>query len=84
MIDTPRTDNQELAYEAEDGSTYVHTTFARKLERENNELLKDKERLDWLADVNNHTGQVLLPAECVQNNLSSLRDAIDEAMGGAR
>ena len=38
MSDTPRTDEQELAYEAEDGSTYVHTTFARKLEREIRQL----------------------------------------------
>jgi len=78
MSDTPRTDRQELAYHAEDRSTYVHTTFARKLERENNELqqaleqviqdrdayhdenaellnetaelLKDKERLDWILE----------------------------------
>jgi len=40
-------------------------------------LLKDKERLDWLAD---HDAQVLLPKECVENNISSLRSAIDEAM----
>lgn len=38
MSDTPRTDEQELAYEAEDGSTYVHTTFARNLEREIRQL----------------------------------------------
>ena len=38
MSDTPRTDEQELAYEAEDGSTYVHTTFARELEREIRQL----------------------------------------------
>ena len=38
MSDTPRTDEQELAYEAEDGSTYVHTTFARQLEREIRQL----------------------------------------------
>ena len=49
-------------------------------ERELAELRKDKERLDWLADRDNHAGQVLLPTGCVQNNLSSLRDAIDEAM----
>ena len=48
MSETPRTDEQELAYMAEDGSTYVHTTFARKLEREIAELLKDAQRLDWL------------------------------------
>ena len=38
MNDTPRTDEQELAYKAEDGSTYVHTTFARELEREIRQL----------------------------------------------
>ena len=38
MSKTPRTDEQELAYVAEDGSTYVHTTFARKLEREIRQL----------------------------------------------
>ena len=38
MSDTPRTDRQELAYRAEDGSTYVHTTFARHLEREIRQL----------------------------------------------
>jgi len=34
MSDTPKTDEQELAYIGEDGSTYVHATFARQLERE--------------------------------------------------
>ena len=38
MSETPRTDEQELAYVAEDGSTYVHTTFARQLEREIRQL----------------------------------------------
>jgi predicted nucleic acid-binding Zn-ribbon protein len=38
LSETPRTDEQELAYVAEDGSTYVHTTFARKLEREIRQL----------------------------------------------
>ena len=28
----------------------VHASFARSLERENAELRKDKERLDWLVD----------------------------------
>lgn len=45
-----------------------------------NDLLKDKARLDWLADVNNNIGNVLLPRDIVERNLSSLRDAIDEAM----
>lgn len=56
--DTPRTDEQELAYEAEDGSTYVHTTFARKLERENNELRKDKEA-DLRDELNYYKGENL-------------------------
>lgn len=44
------------------------------------ELLKDKARLDWLADVNQTVGSVLLPTDIVERNLSSLRDALDEAM----
>ena len=49
-------------------------------ESELQELLKDKARLDWLADVNNNIGNVLLPTDIVERNLSSLRDGIDEAM----
>lgn len=44
------------------------------------ETLKDKERLDWLADANNDIGNVLLPREIVKRNLPNLRDAIDAAM----
>ena len=47
-----------------------------------NELLRDKARLDWLADPENKIAQVLLPREIVERNLGSLRDAIDEAMKG--
>lgn len=43
-------------------------------------LRKDAERLDWLSDPENNTGNVQLPIDCVKNNLHSLRDAIDEAM----
>ncbi len=49
-------------------------------ENELQELLKDKARLDWLADVNNAIGSVLLPRDIVERNLGSLRDGIDEAM----
>ncbi|NLY14583.1 MAG: hypothetical protein GXZ10_13330 [Gammaproteobacteria bacterium] len=49
-------------------------------EAELQELLKDKARLDWLADVNNNIGNVLLPTDIVERNLGSLRDGIDEAM----
>ena len=51
-----------------------------ELQKENAELRKDKERLDWLADVNNNIGNVLLPRDIVERNLGSLRDGIDEAM----
>ena len=44
------------------------------------ELLKDKARLDWLADVDNKLGGVTLPSDIVERNLHSMRDAIDEAM----
>jgi hypothetical protein len=44
------------------------------------QLLKDKARLDWLADRENTIGNVQLPTECVMRNLGSLRDAIDDAM----
>ncbi|HUH57473.1 MAG TPA: hypothetical protein VL020_03035 [Pseudomonadales bacterium] len=44
------------------------------------ELLKDKARLDWLADVDNTIGNVQLPRDIVERNLGSLRDGIDEAM----
>ena len=46
------------------------------------ELIKhpDTRRLDWLADLNTKTGQVLLPKECVELNLHDMRAAIDMAM----
>ena len=40
----------------------------------------DTVRLNWLADRDNHIGNVQLPAECVACNLHSMRDAIDMAM----
>ena len=49
------------------------------MEKELQELRKDKQRLDWLADLNTDA-QVLLPRQCVEANLHSMRDAIDAAM----
>lgn len=49
-------------------------------EAELQELLKDKARLDWLADVDNRLGGVTLPRDIVERNLHSLRAAIDGAM----
>lgn len=40
----------------------------------------DTVRLDWLADRDQHIGNVQLPAECVEQHLDSMRDAIDAAM----
>ena len=40
----------------------------------------DTVRLDWLADPANKNGSVILPAECVERHLDSMRDAIDAAM----
>ncbi len=45
-------------------------------------LQKDKIRLDWLADKNNHQGNVQLPRGAVETNLDSLRHAIDATMTG--
>lgn len=43
-------------------------------------LAADAIRIDWLADPSNHMGQVQLPSACVEQNLHSLRAAIDAAM----
>jgi hypothetical protein len=47
------------------------------------ELVRDRERLDWLADPDNTIGNVQLPLKCVTANVHSLRDAIDAARGEA-
>lgn len=44
------------------------------------EAQRDSERLDWLAKTDNAIGQVLLPRWCVEQNLHSMRAAIDAAM----
>jgi hypothetical protein len=46
-------------------------------------LLRDRDRLDWLADPANAVGNVLLPTEAVTANPHSLRAAIDAAMAGS-
>ena len=40
----------------------------------------DTLRMDWLADKDNAIGNVQLPAHIVQNNVHSLRAAIDASM----
>ena len=49
------------------------------LRAEIDRLRKDADRMDWLADPANTIGNVQLPRECVEQNLHSLRDAIDAA-----
>jgi len=49
-------------------------------DREAEDLLNDKARLDWLADIDNCIGNVELPAQCVTDNLGCMRAAIDAAM----
>lgn len=52
-----------------------------KLRAELELLRKDAARLDWLADVNNKIGQVLLPSAIVETALGGgLRGMIDMAM----
>ena len=50
------------------------------VEQQRDELMKDKARIDWLADPTNRYGTVELPHDCVVANLHSLRAAIDAAM----
>lgn len=49
---------------------------------EHKKLLADRARLDWLADPENHIGNVHLPVGAVTENLHCLRSAIDAAMTG--
>jgi len=55
-------------------------TAVSQLKTERNNAIADSKRLDWLADPANTIGNVLLPNDCVEQNLFSLRDAIDAAM----
>ena len=50
-----------------------------RLRIENSALRADAARIDWLADVNNTVGSVVLPRHIVEQNISSLRQAIDAA-----
>lgn len=50
-----------------------------RLRIENAALRADSARIDWLADVNNTVGSVVLPRHIVEQNISSLRQAIDAA-----
>jgi hypothetical protein len=71
--------------------TYLHQLAPHVRERQAAQLLyeaivaldnaaADERRMDWLADLSNETGQVLLPRECVEAHLESMRSAIDMAI----
>ena len=47
-------------------------------------LARDSVRMDWLADRDNHIGAVSLPRQCIEQNIHSLRHAIDAAMDLAK
>ena len=50
LSETPRTDAELRKPENDTGIYNNLTEFCQKLEQENEELRKDKERLDWLID----------------------------------
>jgi len=82
---TPESIGVVLSEEDEYG--YVNVMFDDALEVEDFpvsglELIPhpDTARLDWLADPANKIGSVILPTECVEQHLDSMRDAIDAAM----
>ncbi len=72
MTNCRRFTDQELQQLLSDGIAELH--------RENAELRKDRERIDWLADPDNEYGNVELPVEIVRRNIHCLRAVIDEAM----
>ena len=59
-------------------------TIARMAFESGKKSSADSRRIDWLADEDNTIGLVLLPTECVTENVHSLRDAIDAAMNITR
>jgi len=55
-----------------------------RLRIENIALRADADRIDWLADVENTVGSVVLPRHIVEQNIGSLRQAIDAARGATK
>ena len=49
-------------------------------QKQYDDLLDDRARIDWLASTDQSLGIVSLSADCVIQNIGSLRDAIDAAM----
>jgi hypothetical protein len=55
-------------------------TLLRDAVTEIENLTRDKQRLDWLADKENKIGNIQLPTVCVEANINDMRLAIDAAM----
>ena len=68
---------QKAAHEIIDGATFDASSRDYKMVIA--VLVKDSERMSWLADINNIHGAVSLPKACVERNMHSMRDAIDDA-----
>lgn len=80
---------QPKSYSFEDVNDFVNGTHTQYEELQcaclgmatvMEKLAADKRRLDWLADKDNHIGNVQLPTDCVLKNVDDLRAAIDDAM----
>ena len=86
MSDTPRTDECIVVYPEENAyDMYVWADFARKLERENTALRKDKERLDWLeASPSDRLAEARRIVWQQRDTSTAVRAAIDAAMKEGR
>lgn len=71
---------KEQADGSMDLNAYVYD-FANAIEQAAKaQAQADTKRIDFLADKSQSVANVMLPTEIVERNLSSLRDAIDQAM----
>lgn len=75
-LDNPKRDRDSVI----EAMSAAVEAYKEKLAEQVQALKRDKERLDWLADIENSIGNVQLPRVCVERNPHSLRDAIDDAM----
>ena len=65
------------------GQTSMYLTKQAEIDDLKAQLLlvqADTKRIDFLADTSQNVANVMLPTKIVERNVSSLRDAIDEAM----
>ncbi len=79
---TTRINNHLLQLSGQVGYPANHKTITlfREAMLEIEKLNHDKNRLDWLSDIENNIGNVQLPTQCVELHIDDLRAAIDAAM----